>query len=324
MHILLFNDTRIPARTYGGTERVIVWLGKALTQLGHRVSYLVGAGSTSANGQVIAYDPSRPLHLQVPESVDVVHLHHWPAGLPINVAPTTKPWLRTVHGNGQPGERYPVNSVFLSHNHAERHHATAWVHNGLDPDDYGPVDWTMPRTHALFLGKARWKVKNLAGAKSIARAADLKLAVLGGDGWDLTGRTRYLGMVGGAEKNEWLNQGQVLLFPVVWDEPFGLAVIEAMYFGCPVVATPFGSLPELVPPEVGVVSDSLAALSAAAKDHARFDRMRVQAWVMERFTAERMAQNYIAVYERVLNGEGLNAKQPHASNRDTGLFQLGD
>jgi hypothetical protein len=91
-----------------------------------------------------------------------------------------------VHGNGQPGERYPVNSVFLSQNHAARHHATAWVHNGLDPDDYGPVDWTTPRSHALFLGKARWKVKNLAGAKSIARAADLKLAVLGGGvAWQL-------------------------------------------------------------------------------------------------------------------------------------------
>jgi hypothetical protein len=78
-----------------------------------------------------------------------------------------------------------------------------------------------------------------------------------------------------------------------------------------VVATPFGSLPELVPPEVGVVSDSLAALSAAAKDHARFDRKRVQAWLMDQFTAERMAREYLLQYEKLANNESLNALRPY-------------
>ncbi len=318
------NDTVIPARAYGGTERVIWWLGRALVRMGHTVTYLVAAGSTCEFARVMRYRPELPLGEQIPTDVDVVHLHHRPTELDPTAEFTDKPWLRTVHGNGQPGERYPQNAVFVSRNHAERHGAKAFVHNGLDPADYGTVVWSVPRNYYLFLGKASWKVKNLAGAKRIARRAGHPLAVLGGTGVDLLGRVTYLGMVGGTKKNLWLNRGRALLFPVRWHEPFGLAVIEAMYFGCPVVGTPYGAVPELVTPEVGHLASSYAELIAAAQKLERWDRRAVQAHVLRHFTAERMARDYVALYERVIAGERLNTTQPRAADDDPGLLTIAD
>ncbi|MFN7014115.1 MAG: hypothetical protein ACK4ON_07580, partial [Bacteroidia bacterium] len=75
MHILLVNNTRIPALKYGGTERVIWALGKALVALGHQVSYLVAKGSHCPFAMVYAYNPAITLERQIPEDVDLVHIH---------------------------------------------------------------------------------------------------------------------------------------------------------------------------------------------------------------------------------------------------------
>ena len=76
-------------------------------------------------------------------------------------------------------------------------------------------------------------------------------------------------MVGGTQKTGLLNASRGLIFPVRWHEPFGLAVIESLYFGCPVFSTPYGALPELVPVHCGVLSDQASVLAEAVRLTAR-------------------------------------------------------
>jgi len=129
---------------------------------------------------------------------------------------------------------------------------------------------------------------------------------------------KYLGMLGGEAKNKALNRAKALVFPVLWNEPFGLAVIEAMYFGCPVLATPYGSLPELVNEQVGVLSDQADVLIEAAKHLDQFDRRACHDHVLAHFTAQLMTDNYLELYEKVMRGHSLNPKPPvNGGNYDT-------
>jgi glycosyltransferase involved in cell wall biosynthesis len=97
-----------------------------------------------------------------------------------------------------------------------------------------------------------------------------------------------------------------LIFPVLWPEPFGVALIEALYFGVPVFGTPYGSLPEIVSPEVGVLSDSPQILGEAARDWSRFDRKAIHHYWQKHFTAEEMAKKYLAYYTSILDGQNLH------------------
>src|ERR1700743_159571 len=95
MHILIVNDKKTPAIKYGGTERVIWGLGKALTQMGHTVSYMVAPGSSCPFAkQMLVYDNTKNFDIQVPKDVDVVHFNWKPQELK-----TAKPYLVTLHGN---------------------------------------------------------------------------------------------------------------------------------------------------------------------------------------------------------------------------------
>lgn len=313
MHILLVNKAPIPVFAYGGTERVIWDLGKALTQLGHKVSYLVPAGSSCLFAEVIAIDPARSIESQIPDYVDLVHFQFKPE-YPERI---TKPWLMTQHGNSQVGEVLPLNTVFVSKNHAERHGSQSYVLNGLDWAEYGPVNLQDPRAYLHFLGKAAWSVKNVKGAIHVALKTSLPLKVLGGNrlnikrGFRLTlsPRVHFYGMVGGEQKMQLLRNSSGLVFPVRWHEPFGLAVTESMYFGAPVFATPYGALPELVTPENGVLATSTQELVYGIKNHTpnrKFNHERAQ----ELFNARRMACDYLAKYESTVNGNLLNETTP--------------
>jgi glycosyltransferase involved in cell wall biosynthesis len=118
-------------------------------------------------------------------------------------------------------------------------------------------------------------------------------------------------MVGGSEKFRLLRGSKGLVFPVRWPEPFGLAITESLYFGCPVFGTPYGSLPELVTTEVGVLSNKKEELASAIR-HAAFDRKTCHEYARDRFNARIMAEAYLTRYERVLNGEHLNLAPPRA------------
>ncbi|MEP7107427.1 MAG: glycosyltransferase [Ferruginibacter sp.] len=312
MHILIVNNSAIPALKYGGTERVIWWLGKMLVKLGHKVSYLVAKGSWCPFADVHELDPVIPFNSQVPGSVDIVHLLSGNNEMPV------KPYIITMQGNLNEAVELDRNTVFVSRNHASRYGSDSFVYNCLDVEDYGKPDLRSKRHYIHFLADAAWRVKNVRGAIKIAREAAVPLRVIGGVRFNLNmgirltfdPNTRFHGMKGGVEKNMIINGSKGLLFPVLWNEPFGIALIESLYFGCPIVGTPYGSLTELVPKEVGFLSSKKDELVAAVKNIGSFDRSDCHRYVMENFTSDKMTLQYLALYEKVLNGEQLNAIPP--------------
>jgi glycosyltransferase involved in cell wall biosynthesis len=117
-------------------------------------------------------------------------------------------------------------------------------------------------------------------------------------------------MLGGKEKLNVLQQSKGLIFPVLWNEPFGLSIVESLYFGCPVFATPYGSLPEIVNKEVGFLSAHSSELCNAIQHSSQFDRKKCHDYAIEFFNSATMAKKYVEKYELVLNGKKLNAQKP--------------
>ncbi len=314
MRILLFLNSLIPVSNYGGTQRVMWSLGKALTQMGHKVYFLAKAGSTCDFASVIPYDSAVDLIKQIPQDVDVVHFNGTaPCGF-------EKPYVVTYHGNFMGGD-LDRNAIFVSKDHASRYNSDSFVYNGLDWDEYGPVDLNASRHYYHFLGKAAWRVKNVQGAIDVVKALpNEKIYILGGYRFNfkmgmrftVTSKTRFKGMVGGVKKNRYLQHSKGLIFPVKWDEPFGLAITESLYFGAPVFATPYGSLPELVKPEVGFLTDSESEMILHLKEGVVYSPMICHEYARDLFNAEIMAKAYLQKYEKVLNGEYLNENYPHA------------
>src|SRR5262249_37572474 len=168
MHVTFYHDCDIPIppRLYGGTERVIYWLGKALVQLGHQVTLLARPGSGIPGTEL------RPLTTRGaatnwrqfgPASCDLLHLWRPP------FVPLPKPFLVTMGTNGQPWERFPPTTVFVSRRHAANHGSQHFVYNGIDPSDYECCPTRAD--YAVFLAIARTRTKNLAGAVHVAREA---------------------------------------------------------------------------------------------------------------------------------------------------------
>ena len=311
MHVLLINNSPIPVYGYGGTERVIWDLGKTLVRLGHQVSYLVPAGSHCDFGRVLPIDTARPWAEQIPDDVDIAHFQFNPH------VELDRPYLVTEHGNARKPKPLPRNTVFLSRNHASRYGSAEYVYNGLDWEAYGPVDFERPRSRYHFLGKAAWSVKNVRGAIKVAKLAGVELDVLGGDRFQFKRGFRFTfsrqihfhGMVGGEQKFNLLNGSRGLILPVRWHEPFGLAIIESLYFGCPVFSTPYGALPELIGPEYGALASTAQELADAIRSRV-FDARACHAYAKQRFHARAMAETYVRVYERILDGEQLHQQAP--------------
>ncbi|MEY4652610.1 MAG: hypothetical protein RI884_1191 [Pseudomonadota bacterium] len=315
MHVLIASRTLIPVVTYGGTERVIWDLGRALSESGHKVTYLVAEGSQCDFANVLHMREDVDLRTQIPHDVDIVHFHFLP-GFDLD-RELGRPYVYTEHGNSADQPWLPLNAIFLSGDHARRHGSSQFVYNGLDWRQYGEVSLDRARDYFHFLGKAAWRVKNVAGAIDVALKAKQKLAVLGGNrlnikrGFRLTlsPRVTFHGMVGGQRKLTLLNGSRGLIFPVRWHEPFGLAVIESLYFGCAVYATPHGSLPELVTPDCGALSDSAGELAQAVASH-HYETRTCHDRAVSHFSAQAMSRSYVDAYDRAIAGERLHPHPP--------------
>lgn len=310
MHVCIVIDGVIPAALYGGTERVVFWLGRALHELGHRVTYLAQRGSRCDFAQMLVLDPALPIDAQIPADADIVHLHSHSTSL----IPHCFPFCQTFHGNARQSHAFHPNTIFVSESHAGNHGGAAFVHNGMDARDYGLPDLAHTGGNFVFLAKAAWRVKNVRGAIRVARKAGRPLDVLGGYrlnvkmGFRLTldPNAHFHGMVGGEQKNGYLRKAGGLIFPVLWEEPFGIAVIEALYFGLPVFATPYGSLPELVNQGTGFLSNNESELAAAAARAHTYDRRAIHEWWQQHFTHQQMAKKYLLYYEQILSGVNLH------------------
>lgn len=306
MRITHVIDARFPLAGYGGTERVATWTFKAQAEAGHDVRVVCRPGSRVAFARCIANTGSSLAKL-VPDDTEITHFwstvpESWPA---------SRALLCSIHGNGRAGESFHGNTVFVSEDHARRHGWTEYVHNGLDPEEY-PLIPGVREDRLVFLAKASWWVKNLRGARSLARAAKLPLDVCGGSApwWGADRNTRYHGIVDGAEKLRLASHARALLTPLIWNEPFGLAVIEALACGTPVVATPRGALPEIVTPDCGVLADSVEGLLAGIESVRTLRAEDCRARVLARFTHRHMAEKYLGYYRRVLSNGGLREGTP--------------
>lgn len=298
LRVALVHPATFPVLRYGGTERVIWWLAKGLKDLGHQVQLVCLPGSTCPYAEI------KNIHQPLPDA-DVYHFFHTP-----KITDLQKPYLVTIEGNGQPQEKFLENTVFVSENHAKRHGSKAYVYNGLDPDDYRFQKEKENRL--LFLAKAKWRVKNVKGAIRIARTSQLPLDILGGTRFWLPHfrGVFWRGMLGGEEKAQYLAQAKGLLFPVLWHEPFGIAVVEALVSGTPVLVSPFGSLPELVTKEVGKICQSYSDFRDGVQQLSEFSPQTCREWAISKFHYLEMTKSYLKYYETVLSGKKINPESP--------------
>ncbi len=328
----------VPPPRYGGTELIVAELVAGLAAAGHEVT-LFATGDSRAPGCELRARFDRAIWPPAPyielehagfaveqmladaRGFDVVHTHV-PSLLPF-ARLMDAPVVYTVHhADGRDYEKLaPIYARSSAHFVAisERQRAimpaladASVIHHGLDAAAHrlGAGDGG----YCAFLGRlARDKGPHVA--IDAARAARLPIRLAGapheGDheyfereiGARLCAAgVSAVGELGGADKRDFLGRAQALLFPVDWEEPFGLVMIEAMLSGTPVLAFARGAVPEIVDDGVtGYIcrdADEMAArLRAIATG--RFDRARCRAHALERWTAVRMVRDYVALYERV-------------------------
>ena len=297
MHIALYTHSRLPVEGYGGTQRVVVWLARGLAELGHRVTLLAPAGSRVRGTELVPLDPAEILRAGfdltplIPASAEILHAHG-----PLRV-PCGRPHVFTLHGNLRPEKGPPPNTIFVSADHARRHGGTAFVYNGVDPSEF--VLRSEKGDYDLFLGRLhttkgyRWAIQ---GAKRSGRP----IVVAGGWRPSLSRRVRFVGRVDGDQKAALLAGARCLWMPALWDEPFGLTLVEAMMSGTPVLGTRRGALPEVISDEVGALGDTLDELVALRPSIGHRDphacRRRAERW----FSHTVMAQEYIRMYQHYL------------------------
>jgi len=332
----------VPPKLYGGTERVVHWLTEELVALGHDVTlFASGDSQTSAKlsptwPKALRLDGSvrdpNALHMVMLESVrrkcddeefDILHFHldYYPFSL-FHRQPT--PFLTTLHGRLDLPEHQPVFSVFkdvpvVSISDAQRRPVpnANWVrtvHHGLPEKLLTPKSVTP--SYLAVLGR-------IAPEKGVDRAIEiamrcgvpLKIAAkvdrADQDYYDqlihplINGNplVEYIGEIGDHEKSEFLSGALGLLLPIDWPEPFGLVMIEAMACGTPVIAFNRGSVPEVIDDGITgfVVEDELSAVAAVNRLH-DLSRARVREQFERRFTARRMALDYLATYHRLIEG----------------------
>ncbi len=326
----------VPPKLYGGTERVVSYLAEELVALGHDVTLFATADSvTSATLRPMAPQGLRldgacrdPLarHVAMIGSVleealdfDVIHWHLDYVHLPVCAALGLEA-LTTLHGRLDIPDLVPLFRRFSDHplvsiSNAQRKPLewARWlgtVHHGL-PTGLLPFQ-PKPGGYLAFLGRISPE-KRPDRAIRIARRAGMPLRIAAKienldrayydsvvkpllDGNDV----EFVGEIGERDKAQFLGNAAALLFPIDWPEPFGLVMIESLACGTPVIAFPGGSVPEIVADGVtGYLVNSEEEAVAALARLDRIDRSACRRDFEERFSARRMARDYLRLYREV-------------------------
>lgn len=307
MHIVQFHHTRLPVEKYGGAERIVVWLSQALVELGHEVTLLAGPGSNVPGVRVVEVEagevrrPGFDVHQYVKAPVDVMHYHT------LVEHPPKVPYVATLHGNLGPGGVAPPYVICVSENHARRYGARSYVYNGVRLDAY--EFRTQKSDFDLFLARLH-SVKGWRVAVRAAKQERFRLVIAGGWRPTLSRWLKFVGEVGGDKKRELLAGARCLWMPVQWEDPCPVNVIEALASGTPVIATPRGSLPDLVGPDGGAIGATYDDLIAIRRRLADFDLHACRRRAERYFTHLRMARDYVRMYEGLLRDGRLPEGRP--------------
>ncbi|MCO4794845.1 MAG: glycosyltransferase [Bacteriovoracaceae bacterium] len=316
MHIVQIHHEKVPVKHYGGTERVIEALCNQLIESGHQVTLISYKGDYELKGvnfidlgSLSKHEADHDYLNLIPKDADIIHFHV-PAGQD-DYDLNGIPYICTLHGNEDNLSKLPKNTVCISANHATRHKRNTFVYNGLTETDI-PFNSTplSERKYFSFLGKASLKRKGLHNAKKIAKKLKTPLHVGGGNGISLFG-TKYLGSLNNEEKFELLSSSKGLLFPIEWEEPFGLVMIEAMFTGSPVFALERGSVSEVLGLEgskglflkFATVEDLISALE---NYDFSVDPKKIRDYATKYFSSKKMTENYLSVYEKIISGQKIN------------------
>ncbi len=323
----------VPPKLYGGTERVVSFLTEELVALGHDVTLFASGDSvTSAKLEAIwpralrldpaIRDPIAP-HMLLMEAArakadefDVLHFHmdYWSFSL---FGRQRTPFVTTMHGRLDLAELQPVFNMFphvpiVSISDAQRRplpqaNYVRTVLHGLPANLLTPQPG--PKDYLAFLGRIAPE-KGPDRAIRIARACGIPLKIAAKvDKTDQVyfdsvvrpmlsgGGVEMIGEINDAQKPEFLGGARALLMPIDWPEPFGLVMIEAMACGTPVIAFNRGSVPEIVEHGVSgfIVEDETGAMSAVSR-LGELSRDTVRGRFDARFTAKRMAEDYLSIY----------------------------
>ena len=328
----------VPPKTYGGTERVVSWLTEELVQQGHEVT-LFASGDSMTTARLVPCCPQSlrrasgsidhlAHHFVMLEKVwrekddfDLLHFHidylHFPiSSRESHIAVTT------LHGRLDIPDLVPLYEVYpempvISISDAQRDPLPQlnWqgtVHHGLPPELFKP--YRTEGRYLAFLGRTSPE-KGLDRAIEIAESAGMPLKIaakidkVDQEYFDTcikpllnSPNIEFLGEIGYPEKNRFLGEAAAVLFPVAWPEPFGIVMIEAMACGTPVIAYPFGSVPEVMKDGVTgfIVSDVESAVDAVMRV-GDLNRRKIRKYFEQHFTASRMTQDYLRIYERMVN-----------------------
>ena len=330
----------VPPRLYGGTERVVSWLTEELVHLGHDVTLFASGDSLTTARLVPGCKKALRLdsncvdqlshHMimldQVfseKDSFDLIHFHvdylHYPFIRRQQIAHVT-----TLHGRLDLPDLVPLYQHFrdipvISISDAQRKPLPGanWqgtVHHGLPRKSFSLGSGR--GGYLAFLGRTSPE-KGLDQAIEIAKRAEMPLKIAAKiDRVDVEyfetvikplldhPLIEFIGEVGYPEKNEFLGNAAGFLFPIAWREPFGLVMIEAMACGTPVIAYPLGSVPEVEQERVtGFMVPDLEGAIRAVKRLGEIDREKCRRHFEQHFNAERMAQKYLQIYQRLVLGE---------------------
>jgi len=324
---------RTPPLLYGGTERVVSYLTEELVRQGHDVTLFASGDSLTSARLVPCCEKALRLdagswdrlayHIIMLDEVyrngssfDIVHFHIDYLHFPVS-ARQQLPHLTTLHGRLDIPElarvyRHFNNIPLVSISNAQRKPIAranwrATIYHGLPENQYAFRE--DPGRYLAFIGRISPE-KRVDRAIEVAKRTGIPLRIAAKvDPVDTAYYEQkikpllnhplieFLGEIGEGEKQEFLGGACALLFLIDWPEPFGLAMIEAMACGTPVIAFRHGSVPEIVHPGVnGLIVDSVEEAICAVARLDSLSRSNCRQAFRERFTVEKMARNYVAEY----------------------------
>jgi len=323
---------RVPPRHYGPWEKFASLLTEGLVKRGVDVSLFATADSVTTARLVgtapTGYSEDSALHAKAWEALHISAvferasefdlIHNSFDFLPLTYSGLVDtPVLTTIHGFSSEQivpvfEKYNESAYYVAISDADRHERldyVATIHHGIELAEFGLEE--NPGDYLLFFGRIH-PDKGTAEAIDIAERTGLPLVIAGivqdrgyfeqlveprldGD------RVSYVGPVGADRRGGLLGGARALLHLVNFDEPFGFSVVEAMACGTPVIATRRGSMAEIIRQgENGFLVVTQEEAVAAVEAASALDRAAVRASVEERFDAERMVDDYLGLYQRVV------------------------